>query len=551
MATMFPTEVDFREGRHGERTVWEALRDQLPDEAVVWYSVRVHDRDREREIDLLVGWPGVGFAAIEVKGGRVGRTDQGWYSSGAGGSHRIEDPVAQVQDARHHLTTRLREHGVAAQRAVRTRWVHLVAFPAMGVAPGWEMPGCPRGIVLDQGDLDHAAERIKAAINLHGTGHSPPDGADVYAVAEAIAAVLSDRTDPRTRAREQEIVADQLTADQGEILGLIQHWRRARIIGGAGTGKTWLAMEQTRRLARRGERVALVCYSRGLARDLERRTATWPRSERPAYVGLFHELPVRWGAERGADDDSDYYETRLPRRLRELAAERPDERFDAIVVDEAQDFSDEWWPALLACLRDEERGGLFVFLDDGQKVFPRQGQDPISLDPFELSKNLRNTRQIGQLIGSMSPVTMFPRGLDGPPVRIVDVPAEDALDAADDVVGELLDEGWEPGDVALITTARRHPVQKDLVEGPGWDAYWDEYFDGEEVFYGHVLGFKGLERRVVVLCVNGLGGDRARERLYTGMSRATSLLVLVGPRDLIESVGGEGVRRRLTAAVPG
>ncbi|WP_447925948.1 NERD domain-containing protein [Georgenia muralis] len=548
---MIPEHVDFPDGRYGERTVWEALRDQLPDGVVVWYSVPVLDGEREREVDLLVGWPGVGFAVVEVKGGHVGRDAQGWFSSGASGTRRLEDPVVQVQAARHHLTSRLHEHGVAAQRAVRARWVHMVALPAITVPSSWATPGCPRAIVLDQDDLDHAAERIKAAVNLHGTGQAPPDGEDVYAVAEAIAARLPAEPDPRARAREHETRADQLTKDQGDMLGMIQHWRRARIIGGAGTGKTWLATEQTRRLARRGERVALVCYSRGLARHLERQARTWSRDERPAYVGLFHELPVRWGAERGADDDSDYYETRLPRRLRELAAARPaEERFDAIVVDEAQDFSDEWWPALLACLRDEERGGLFVFLDDGQKVFPRQGQDPIRLDPFELSKNLRNTKPIGQLIGSMSPVPMTPRGLDGPPVRIADVPAEQALAAADDIVDALLDEGWEPGDVALITTAHRHPVQKELVEGRGWDAYWDEYFDGEEVFYGHVLGFKGLERRVVVLCVDGLTGDRARERLYTGMSRATSLLVLVGPRELVESVGGEGVRRRLASAQP-
>ena len=133
MATMFPQHVDFPDGRYGERTVWEALRDQLPDDVVVWYSVRVLDGESEREIDLLVGWPGVGFAAIEVKGGRVGRTSRAGTPPGAGGSHRIEDPVAQVQDARHHLTNRLGEHGVAAQRAVRARWVHMVAFPAMTV----------------------------------------------------------------------------------------------------------------------------------------------------------------------------------------------------------------------------------------------------------------------------------------------------------------------------------------------------------------------------------------------------------------------------------
>ena len=35
----------------------------------------------------------------------------------------------------------------------------------------------------------------------------------------------------------------------------------------------WLAVEQARRLSREGKRVALTCYSRGLAAWLERRVA--------------------------------------------------------------------------------------------------------------------------------------------------------------------------------------------------------------------------------------------------------------------------------------
>lgn len=55
--------------------------------------------------------------------------------------------------------------------------------------------------------------------------------------------------------------------------------------GGAGSGKTFVAMEQARRLTRRGQRVALVCYSDGLASYLERIAATWPSGQQPAYVG--------------------------------------------------------------------------------------------------------------------------------------------------------------------------------------------------------------------------------------------------------------------------
>ena len=66
------------------------------------------------------------------------------------------------------------------------------------------------------------------------------------------------------------------------------------------------------------------------------------------------------------------------------------------------------------------------------------------------------------------------------------------------------------------------------------------------MFYGHVLGFKGLERPVVVLAVNGIRDEsRGREYLYVGLSRAQSCLVVCGDLDRIAAVGGEGLRRRL------
>jgi ATP-dependent exoDNAse (exonuclease V) alpha subunit len=65
-----------------------------------------------------------------------------------------------------------------------------------------------------------------------------------------------------------------------------------------------------------------------------------------------------------------------------------------------------------------------------------------------------------------------------------------------------------------------------------------------------VLGFKGLERDVVVLAVNGFReADRARKLLYTGLSRARVQLVVVGPLGEITRLGGEGVRSRLHDAV--
>ena len=55
---------------------------------------------------------------------------------------------------------------------------------------------------------------------------------------------------------------------------------------------------------------------------------------------------------------------------------------------------------------------------------------------------------------------------------------------------EVLQELWDPGQLALLTTKNRHPVQVEMAQGERWREYWDEFFLGKEVFYGHVLGWR-------------------------------------------------------------
>ena len=79
-------------------------------------------------------------------------------------------------------------------------------------------------------------------------------------------------------------------------------------------------------------------------------------------------------------------------------------------------------------------------------------------------------------------------------VRFVEATHDTAVNRADEVVDELLDEGWRPQDVTLLTVGSRHPEQVAR-QDEGQDDYWASFWDDEQVFYGHVLGFKGLERR--------------------------------------------------------
>ncbi|MTB87587.1 hypothetical protein H9L21_05470 [Aeromicrobium senzhongii] len=127
--------------------------------------------------------------------------------------------------------------------------------------------------------------------------------------------------------------------------------------------------------------------------------------------------------------------------------------------------------------------------------------------------NLRNTQQIHEAFGPLAPSRMYSRGGEGPAVRFVAASPDDALAAADDAVDALLDEGWNPGTSACSPPVDATPVQVERTDYHDQAGYWSTFFDEDDVFYGHVLGAKGLERRAVVLCVNeDSAKDRSRER---------------------------------------
>ena len=54
-------------------------------------------------------------------------------------------------------------------------------------------------------------------------------------------------------------------------------------------------------------------------------------------------------------------------------------------------------------LRDQQAGGLYLYSDVNQRVFARFGEPPVPLVFLMLDHNLRNTRQIGELINPWHP----------------------------------------------------------------------------------------------------------------------------------------------------
>ncbi len=532
-----------------EHEVYETVVRQLP-EATVLTNLRFTDAHKDHEIDLLVLIPDVGVVVVEVKGSTVWVEGEAWYIQRSAGPARIH-PIDQARDAKYGL----RHYAETDPRwsRSRVRWAHHVVLARTRLADDFATPDCPRWQISGENDLTDLGERLCKTVER--VSARAPSRDEIGLICEILAGRSLPMRDVVALARDREDAAQRLTVEQASLLKVTRLLPRTEIRGGAGSGKTVLAIEQAKQMARGShgtpQRVAVLCYSYGLASYLSRMLLVGSRKKQPAFVGTYEDLGRRWGLEITAGrDNHDYWERELPALMRDRAAALAEnEKFDSIVVDEAQDFADDWWSPLLLALRDPVGGGFHIYSDERQRVFGRFGQPPVPLVPLVLDDNLRNTLQIARSFLPLAPTGMRARGGHGPDITYVACSTQDALSVADDQVEALFDEGWGTRDIALITTGSRHPVQAERQESLGQHGYWDSFWSDDDVFYGHVLGFKGLERRAVVLCVNEDGHrERGAERLYVGLSRATDRLIVVGDDASIVRMGGAAVLGELGVA---
>lgn len=124
MPIIHPVSPDFASA--AEQEVWQHLREQLPENAVLIAGQRVTAGGEEIEADLLVLWPGFGIAVIEVKGGRISLREGRWYQGDRTGERELKkSPIAQAQQAKHQIIDYL---GATSSQSIG-RAVHLAVFP--------------------------------------------------------------------------------------------------------------------------------------------------------------------------------------------------------------------------------------------------------------------------------------------------------------------------------------------------------------------------------------------------------------------------------------
>jgi len=543
MARMYPQPMRPDTPSHAERELYLAFQSQLPDDFVVFHSAPWQVRDtttgaRDGEADFVIAHPDFGILLVEAKGGRIrydGQTGR-WFSN----ENPVKDPFKQGNDGKYSLLEKLKE-----LRYWRDRWVtvgNAAAFPDV-IVKGDLRLDAPRELILDASDMKALATWVNQAFR-YLQGQRPGDAPLGTRGIEELIAFLSPSWDLRpllsTAIAEERRELARLTEEQFIMLDFLGRHRRVAISGCAGSGKTTLAVEKGRRLAEQGFRVLLTCFNVNLARFLDS-DETLPRSLKVAnFHKLAQDLARSAGLAYSGLRDGLYFDDTLPELMMQ-AVDRLGAQYDAVIVDEGQDFHDNWWVPLQCLLQDPDQGLFYVFFDDNQNLYRTAQTIPLALAPFPLTRNCRNTQHIHRTVMRFYKSDQAPV-VQGPVGRPVEVHTYTYSGGLKRILRQVLhrlvmEENVPSEDIVILTPKGRERSHLWRLGPVGNFLLTDEWSAGSgEIFCSTVHSFKGLESPVVILAEIEPVASDLETVLYVGCSRACNHLIVLASAGLPEDV---------------
>jgi len=577
----FPSDRAKDPKREGEALFFDACKRYLSDDYRIFYSKewRSNAEQTQGEIDFVIIHREMGLVLVEVKGGGIhfdAKTGEWTSTDSHGNEHKIKNPIDQLRRSKGAIGKQIKRQ---LSLTGRPRILGMIAFPNCESNPGLifhveQLSELGKDETLFWEDIDGNQDRFLGKVSkVFEKDSLKTVPSNVVRLTPTHLRKIERRWE---EADARSVLASYLTKDEWAIgrlteqqVGHLKNLRclnRLAIKGGAGTGKTVLALEKAIRLSQQGYRTLLTCRTPLLARRWE---LDFQAIKEPCPIVFdFRSLCAEFGIKAGVIEHppanllTKEWHDHAPEVLME-ALNHPDSvRFDAIIVDEAQDFEETWWEPLQLALEDGDDGILWVFYDDNQRVTKLAGTFP-DLPSYCLTENLRNTREIFNNFKPLYPGSDYEtKGPQGQPIRfqVVGSDSEEALGSGlREVLKKLIKEGnVAASDIVILTGktlsrsqanpsslvpflekgkvyAKSYKVTKDYPPSPGY------------IFVQHILSFKGMEAKVVILVELEDQLEKGTS-LYIGMSRAKTHLVIVGTNRVVgyiqagnlELIGKEG-----------
>lgn len=494
---MYPENLAEYHPTESERVIYEALRSQLPDTFEVFYSVQWsvwnNGTLQKSEADFIVTSPDYGYLCLEVKGGTGIRIkDNVWYVSDyQHGERKLkESPYDQAEKSMYYFKTRYSEVYNANYSGIFSAGV---AFPFYSINEN--LSNRNRESTIDCNDLNNLYPKIKKIFREwagKSYGHRYYQKEQHRAFVELIRKNIAVAAAAGSLVELKERQLAVINRVQDNYIYFLNNIRQFYILGGAGTGKTWIAMKMAKEeSASHPNQVLCVCASPTLAKMAK----TYIKSS----VDV---LDIRTLFSQISADISQYEQPFYQGISSGLLPNC--KKYAAIFVDEAQDFTEEWAIVIRSLLQDPVESRLGVFYDDVQVLREDSFGDgfAISTPPFLLRENIRNTQNIYSWAAETTNLgaDVIANPVEGP------TPSTEILDNCyqltyrlETLLKEYLEDEHLPNSSLVILVEN---VDSFLSLYPKGIAKWlfVREFRGfkKEVLVSSVEAFKGLESNMVI-----------------------------------------------------
>ena len=535
MAIMHPARITEVYHAYSEVKFFNACKDQLSDKNHVFFSVRWYSTNNgvreDSECDFLIFNPDYGFLCIEVKGGTGMRIEDGvWYLVDHNSERKLKrSPYDQAEQSMRFFK-KYYEDEVEAQ--VPGVYGCAVAYPNYSINSPISV-GSPLETTIDLSAMNDLQKRVTEIFRFfRNQRHASmpflsPDAQKKFIGVVNKRIALSISAGALIQDKERELL--EINRTQDTVIDLLVHYPKAFIIGGAGTGKTWIGIKKIIRCVQSGGSALYLCYNKALAEHvtaiIDDKRADCHNIDSYAY-SLLREKVASAPEQNGCKEYSN-----LIGNLQDL------QRYDLVIVDEAQDFTEDW--AFCANLMLKDNGSLYVFYDESQNIFKRNFGDKFLIDepPFVLRYNIRNTANIYRYAQEQTNL-----GLDTIANQIEGVEPDcrkfkqkpQAVAFVDSIINKLVNrEGVAPQKIVILSNRKKE--NSILSEHPrvGGHKLSDErlLLDTDSIAYRTIQGFKGLESDIVIYInhtyKNEPQTESVRATLYTAQTRARFYLYVL------------------------
>ena len=542
-------------GKKAERCVWLGLKEGLSDEYFVYPGLKFFQGSSglEGEADFLVLHREHGLLVIEVKGHGVHRNREGiWFREGRNGAVRMKrGPFEQAEETMRELVKIFTEriggplkqwHG---KLPLTYGWCVVFPFADRGEAL---LPiNVETQLLLDSRGIDQIGDWVRKTME-YWKKTSPvseaPTARDFKTFRkDVVMPVLQivESVGAQIRVDERQYV--QLDHRQSEILSSLLVNRRLLVEGAAGTGKTVLALAAARQLAQKHDQmVLLTCFNKYLARSLQQQVEAWDLQTGEVRVHHFHQLCYlafqKLGREMVAPLDMEerlqFWRVEAPEVLFEAVSAGAIPRVNALVIDEAQDFEDEWFVILEGLLQEPQSAHLVVFHDPRQNLFGRVGAPSFDqMTHWPLSWVFRNTKRICETINTVDGVQIEPHPdvPDGERTQIIQVPVNQTpIQHLERIVKDLVTkQGVLPEQIVVLTPhSKKNSSLAHTSEIAGVSIKSDPMDRGNAIVHATIPSYKGMDADVVLLVDIDASDPRcSAAHQYVGMSRAKHRLFVL------------------------